>query len=393
MAALGAVVGFGEVPTGRFPERSALEQAVLSAREAIQMSGLDKKEIDLVLPCAALYNREFTVSLSVGRLVEELGLLNTAAANVQVFAGGSSGTVMLQIASSMISAGLARNVLVVHSDKLGTGVDKTEGIDLFATVGMSPEWEIPFGVNFSAIAGLITQRYMYETSTTPEQVAAVCVSLRKWAQLNPHAMYRGDLSVEDVLASKMLATPVHALESNMLADGGGAYVVTSPERARQLTERPVYLLGAAGRHTHYTLAAEADMGRFLYRDAAREAFAMAGLTPKDIRLAQIYDSYPVFVLMALEEIGMLERGTAGQFFLDGHAWPGGKLPVTTNGGMLSQGHTGAGGGFAILLETVRQLMGRAGERQVDATFAVETATGGTYMDTHVAVLGTEVPRP
>jgi acetyl-CoA C-acetyltransferase len=391
MTPLGAVVGIGEVPTGRFPERSAIEAAIESAREAILMSGLDKSEIDLVMPCSALYNREFTVSLSVGRLVEELGLLGTAGMNAQVFAGGSSGTVMLQLASSMIGAGLARSVLVVHSDRLGTGVDKNEGIDLFATVGMSPEWEIPFGVNFSAIAGLITQRYMYETGTTPEQVAAVCVSLRKWAQLNPHAMYRKELSIEDVLDSKMLATPVHAFESNMLADGGGAYVVTSPERAREVSEHPVYLLGASGRHTHYTLAAEADMGRFMYAKAAEEAFAMAGISPKDVGLAQIYDSYPVFVLMALEEIGMIERGTAGQFFLDGHTWPGGKLPVTTNGGMLSQGHTGAGGGFAIMLETIRQLMGRAGDRQVDATFAVETATGGTYMDTHVAVLGREIP--
>jgi acetyl-CoA acetyltransferase len=389
--ALGAVVGFGEVPTGRFAERSALECALESAREAIQMSGLEKSEIDVVMPCAALYNREFTVSLSVSKLVEELGLLGTAGMNCQVFAGGSSGTVMLQLASGLIQAGLARNVLVVHADKLGTGVDKTEGIDLFATVGMSPEWEIPFGVNFSAIAGLITQRYMHETGTTPEQVASVCVALRKWAQLNPHAMYRGELTIEDVLASKLLATPVHAFESNMLADGGGAYVVTSPERARELTDTPVYLLGASGRTTHYTLAAEADMGRFSYAPAAREAFEMAGIGPQDVQLAQIYDSYPVFCLIALEEVGLLPRGEAGRFVQEGNTWPGGKLPMTTNGGMLSQGHTGAGGGFAIMLETIRQLMGKAGERQVDATFAVETATGGTYMDAQVAVLGREVP--
>jgi acetyl-CoA acetyltransferase len=391
MAALGAVVGFGEVPTGRFPDRSALEAALLSSRDAIRMAGIDKSEIDIVMPCSALFNREFTVSLSVSKLVEELGLLGTVDTNVQVFAGGSSGTVMLELASGLIRAGLAKTILVIHSDRLGTGVDKTEGIDLFATVGMSPEWEIPFGVNFSAIAGLITQRYMYETGTTAEQVASVAVSLRKWAQLNPHAMYRGDLTVEDVLASKMLATPVHAFESNMLADGGGAYIVTSPERARELTDTPVYLLGASGRTTHYTLAAEADMGRFSYATAAKEAFAMAGLTPQDVQIAQIYDSYPVFVLMALEEVGLLPRGEAGKFVLEGNTWPGGKLPVTTNGGMLSQGHTGAGGGFAIMLETIRQLMGKAGERQVDATFAVETATGGTYMDTHVAVLGREVP--
>lgn len=391
MPALGAVVGIGEVPTGKFPERTALEQGIESAREAIKMSNIPKEEIDLVMPCAALFDREFTVSLSVGRLVEELGLLGTAGMNAQIFAGGSSGTVMLQFASSMINSGLAKNVLVIHSDKLGSGVDKEEGIDIFATVGMSPEWELPFGVNFSAIAGLITNRYIHETGTTPEQLAAVCVSMRKWAQLNPHAMYRDELTVEQVLESKMLATPVHAFESNMLADGGGAYLVTSAERAKRYAETPVYLLGASGRHTHYTLAAEADMAHFSYEVAGKEAFEMAGLTPKDVQLAQIYDSYPVFVPMAMEGIGLLPPGEAGQFFLEGNGAPGGTLPVTTNGGMLSQGHTGAGGGFAIMLETIRQLMGKAGERQVDATYAVETATGGTYMDAHVAVLGREIP--
>lgn len=391
MPAIGAVTGIGEVPSGRFPERTAIEAAVEASREAIAMSGVPRSEIDVVMPAGALFSREFNTSLGVARLVEELGLLGTASTNVQVFAGGSSGTVMLQLASGLIRAGVARSVLCVHSDQLGTGVDKTQGIDLFATVGMSPEWEIPFGVNFSAIAGLITQRFMHESGATPEQLAAVCVSMRKWAQLNPHAMYRDPLTVEDVLASKLLTTQLHAFESNMLADGAGAFVVVAPERAPELTETPVYLLGAGGRTTHYTLAAEADLARFMYAEAAEEAFAMAGIGPQDVQLAQLYDSYPVFPLIALEELGLVPRGEAGAFVERGETAPGGSLPMTTNGGMLSQGHTGAGGGFAILLETVRQLMGKAGERQVDATFAVETATGGTYMDAHVAVLGKEVP--
>lgn len=391
MTPVGAVIGIGEVPTGRFPERSALEAALVASRQAIQDSGVKKSEIDVVIPAGALFSREFNTSLGVARLVEELGLSGTAAMNVQVFAGGSSGTVMLQLASGLIMAGLARNVLCVHSDRLGTGVDKTQGIDLFATVGMSPEWEIPFGVNFSAIAGFVTNRFMHETGTTIEEVAAVCVSMRKWAELNPNAMYRKPLTVEEVLASKLLATPLHALESNMLADGAAAFVVTSPERAPDTTATPVYLLGAAGRTTHYTLAAEKDMARFMYAEAAADAFGMAGLQPADMDIAQIYDSYPVFALIALEEIGMVPRGGAGAFVATGQTWPGGKLPMTTNGGMLSQGHTGAGGGFAILVETVRQLMGKAGERQVQSRFAVETATGGTYVDAHVAVFGNVIP--
>lgn len=392
MPALAAIVGIGEVPTGRFPERSATEAAITAASQAIKQSGLKRSEIDVVMPTSALFSSEFSTSLSVSKLAEDLGLLGTARSNIQVFGGGSSATLQLQLAAGLIRSGLARSVLCVHADKLGSGVDHSAGIDLFATVGMSQEWEIPLGINFSAVAGLITTRYKHETGTTDEQLAAVCVSMRKWAELNEHAMYRKPLSVEEVMASKMVATPVRAKMSNMLADGASAFVVVSPERAPDLVPDPVYLLGAGGRVSHYSIAAEQDLARFGYKAAAREAFEMAGLGSEDMDIAQIYDSYPVFVLIALEELGLVERGAAGAFVADGHTWPGGRLPTTTNGGMLSQGHTGAGGGFAILVEAVRQLMGLAGPRQVEnARFAVETATGGNYMDAHVSVLGREIP--
>jgi acetyl-CoA acetyltransferase len=205
-------------------------------------------------------------------------------------------------------------------------------------------------------------------------------------------MFRKPLTVEEVLASKMLSTPLHAKESNMLADGGSAFIVTSAERARDLTERPVFVLGEGSRVTHYALSQEPDLGRFGWAAAAKEAYEAADLRPADMDLAEVYDSYPVFQLMALEELGLCRRGEAGALVMAGNTWPGGKLPMTTNGGMLSQGHTGAGGGIAIFVEAARQLMNKAGKRQVPgARFAVETATGGTYVDAHVTILGTEVP--
>jgi acetyl-CoA C-acetyltransferase len=392
MTALAAVVGIGEVPSGRFPERTAIEAALAASNQAIKQSGLERSEIDVVMPTGALYSSEWSTSLAVSRLAEDLGLLGTAHSNTSVFGGGSSATLQLQLAAGLIKSGLAKSVLCIHSDRLGSGVDHLAGIDLFATAGMSSEWEIPLGINFSAVAGLITTRYKHETGATDEQLAAVCVSMRKWAELNENAMYRKPLTVEEVMSSKMLSTPLRAKMSNMLADGASAFIVVAPERGPDLVERPVYLLGAGGRVSHYTIAAERDLARFGYAAAASDAFGMAGLSPGDMQLAQIYDSYPVFVLIALEELGLVERGSAGQFVAEGNTWPGGTLPTTTNGGMLSQGHTGAGGGFAILVETIRQLMGLAGDRQVPgARFAVETATGGNYMDAHVSVLGTAAP--
>ncbi|MGO9773834.1 MAG: thiolase family protein [Roseiarcus sp.] len=389
--AIAAVVGIGEVPSGKCPERSALEAAAQVARDAVKDSGVDRREIDVVIPTGAIFSRDFNSDLVFGRLVEELGLCGSVHSNLQVMAGGASGSAMLKTAAAMVKSGLAKNVLCVHADKLGTGLPIDVAIDVFSTLGIPEEWERPFGQHFSSIAALITRRYMQETGTTGEEVASVCVALRKWAEINPNALYRKPLTIEEVLASKMLSTPLHAKESNVLADGASAFVVTSVEHAADVTDTPVYLLGVGGRVTHYSLTQERDMTRFGYAEAGREAFAMAGITASDVDIAEIYDSYPVFNLIALEELGFVERGGAGRFVAAGNTWPGGKLPMTTNGGMLSQGHTGAGGGVAILVETVRQLMGKAGTRQVpNARIGVETGTGGSYMDAQVLVLSNEV---
>jgi len=386
-----AIVGIGEVPTGIFPNRPCLQGALESSWQAIKDAGIDKSEIDVVMPTGTFFDPWYNANLIFSRLVEELGLNGAAKMNLQVVAGGASSSALLKTAAGLIGSGQARAVLCVHSEKWGS-MPAQEMIDKLATFGISEEWEAPFGLNMNAVAGLITQRYMFETGTTAEQLASVCVSLRKWAELNPNALYRKPLTIEEVLRSKLITSPLHAFECNRLADGASAFIVTSAERARALDTVPVYLLGAGSLVTHYAISQEPDLTRFGYAEAAREAFGVAGLGVKDIDIAEIYDSYPVFNLIALEEIGFCERGQAGQFVMEGNTWPGGALPMTTNGGMLSQGHTGTGGGIAILVETARQLMGKAGSRQVEgARFAVETATGGTYMDAHVTVFGREVP--
>jgi acetyl-CoA C-acetyltransferase len=387
-----AIVGIGEVPTGRFADKRAIAFALESARAAILDSGLDKDDIDFVIPTGAVFNSQFSNELATSRLVEELGLRRVTG-NCQVFSGGSSSTNALRVASALIETGRARAVLFVHTDKLGTGVTAQGGIDLFSTAGISAEWEVPFGQHYSTVAALATTRYKYETGCTDEELSAVCVSNRKWAQLNPHAFFRTPLTIEEVMSSKMLSTPLRAKQSNMLFDGGGAFVVTSADRARELTDRPAYVLGDGGVVTHFAYSQEADLTRFGWARAAQAAFAEAGITPSDVDVAEVYDSYPIYQLIAFEEIGLCPRGEAGRLFLDGETWPGGRIPTTTDGGMLSKGHIGAGGSVSLLIEAARQVMGKAGERQVpNVRFAVETATGGTYMDAQVTVLGNEVPR-
>lgn len=386
-----AIVGIGEHPAGRFPEKSAISFALESARMAIADAGLNKDDIDFVMPTGALFSAQFGTELVTGRIVEELGLKNVRK-NCQVFSGGSSSSNALQIAAALVYADVAKYVLFVHADKLGSGVDMQSGIDLFSTAGISAEWEVPFGQHYSTVAALATTRYKYETGCTDEHMAAICVSNRKWAELNPNAFFRKPVTIEEVLGSKMLSTPLRAKMSNMLFDGGGAFIVTSAERAKDLPNTPVYLLGDGGVVSHFVYSQEPDLARFGWAQAGRDAFAEAGLTPNDIDVAEIYDSYPIYQMIAFEELGFCERGEAGEMFLRGDTWPGGKIPTTTDGGMLSKGHTGAGGSVSLMIEAARQLMGKAGDRQVPgARFAIETATGGTYFDAQVTILGTEIP--
>ena len=135
-----------------------------------------------------------------------------------------------------------------------------------------------------------------------------------------------------------------------------------------------------------------DLTRLGFYEASQEAYEMAGVGPQDIDIVELYDGYPIYPLITLEGLGICKRGEAGAFVYEGNTWPGGKLPMTTNGGMLGQGHTAAGGGVAVLVEAIRQLMGKAGARQVrDAKIAVESSMGGTFMDSHIVILGREVP--
>lgn len=386
-----AIVGIGEVPTGKFPDRPCLQNALEACRQAILDSGIPKDEIDVIIPTGTFFDRRYNTDMIFSQLVEELGLLRKTKENVQVFSGGSSSSSMLRTATGLITAGLAKTVLCAQSDKTGSSPVQ-EMINLFSTFGIPQEWETPYGFFMGATGSLNATRYMYETGTTMEQLASVVVSNRKWAALNPNAMLRRELSLEEVVDSPMVASPFNKRMSNVLADGGAAFIVTSAERAKDLPNPPIYPFGFGASVCHYAISQDSDLTRLGFYEASQEAYEMAGLGPKDIDIVELYDGYPIYPLITLEGLGICKRGEAGSFVYEGNTWPGGKLPMTTNGGMLAQGHTAGGGGVAVLVEAIRQLMGKAGERQVkDAKIAVESSMGGSFMDSHIVILGREIP--
>jgi acetyl-CoA C-acetyltransferase len=387
-----AVVGIGEVPTGWYPDRPAMTIALEVAKQAIADAGIDKDEIGAVIAAPALADDTTTYDLTFSRLVEELGL-KRCNANFQLNAGGSTSALALRAARGLIASGTADTVLIVHAQQWSK-FSGEELIRFFAGAGQYVEWEQMYGMTYNALVALSATRYMYETGTKPEHIAAVCVALRKWAELNPNAMFRKPLTIEQVLSSKMVATPFHAFECNVLADGGSAYIVTRADRAKNITKTPAYILGEGdGGCTHFSLIQkpDKDFTRFGFDRGGKKALDDAGIKLEDVDIAEIYMAYPHFHLIVLEELGFCKRGEAGQFVLEGNTWPGGKLPMTTNGEALSQGHTGAGVGFGMFVESVRQVMGKAGQRQVKAAeIVLETSAGGAYMDSHVTILGKEM---
>ena len=389
-----AIVGIGEVPTGWFPDRAAMDVILDVSKLAILDAGIDKNELGAFILVPPLAAEWLEYHLTFGRLVEELGLRGCNF-TIQVNSGGSSSSASLEAARGLINSGAAKAVLVAHTQKW-SALTPEEMVRFFQeNAGQYEEWEFMYGMSYNAMLAMVALRYMHETGTKPEHIAAVAVSLRKWAELNPNARFRKPLTIEDVLNSRMVSDPLHALECNVLSDGGSAYIVTSAEIAKSITKTPVYLLGEGhGGVTHFSMIQkpDKDLTRWRFDIASKKALDEAGIKLEDIDIAQIYAAYPHIHLMMLEELGFCNRGEAGQFVLEGNTWPGGKLPMATNGEALSQGHTGAGVGMAMLVESVRQLMGKAGERQVKgAEFLIETAGGGAYMDSHVAVLGREIP--
>jgi len=229
---------------------------------------------------------------------------------------------------------------------------------------------------------------MHQYGTTREQLAAVAVSARQWAQRNPEAFARDSLTVPDVLAAPMVSSPLGKLDCCLVSDGAGAIVMTRAERAPGLRQPPVYLLGAAGAHWHKQVSAMPDLCTTAASETGSRALQMAGLGIADIDVVQVYDAFTISTIMLLEDLGFCAKGEGGPFVASGAIAPGGSLPVNTNGGGLSYAHPGMYGIFT-LIEGVRQLRGQAQGRQVEgADVCLCQGSGGVFSSQVTNILGT-----
>jgi len=369
-----AIAGVYEHPTRYAPDKTAYQIHAESARGALEDAGLAIGDVDGLFTSGV-------GPIGILSLAQHLNLRPDYLDSQAI--GGSSFVSHCLHAAAAIEAGLCTVALVTYgstaaSERFAIG---TGGGGLGDP---ADHFEAPFGPTIVGSYALCAQRHMHEFGTTSEQLAEIAVTMRRHAVLNPQAKYREPITVEDVLASRLISSPLHLLDCCMISDGGGAVVLTQRERARDLKKRPVVILGGAEAVRHHGVG-ERDLLDIAARQSGPLALARAGVRHADVDCCMVYDSYTITVLLTLEALGFCRPGEGGAFCANGRLGLSGDLPTNTDGGGLSSNHPGMRGIF-LVIEATRQLRGERGAAQVsDAEVALVHGTGGMLGQRHSGV--------
>ncbi len=374
-----AIAGVAESRLGVVPDSTVMTLQAEALVAALADAGLEKSDVD------AVFSSGNWGRLPQLQVCEYLGIRPSYSDNTSV--GGASFEFHLGHAAAAIQAGLCKVAVILYGSTQRSRRERR----IFEThVDLGYQYEAPYGLPIPVGAyALAASRHMAQYGTTSAQLAELAVATRAWAQLNPVAYRREPLTVDEVLASDMIATPLHRLDCCLVTDGGGCVVVVSPEIAKTLPKPPVWLLGQGEAHSHAQISEMQDLTVTPAAESGKRAFAMAGISHGDLDVVEIYDSFTITVLLTLESLGFCAPGESGAFVSGGRTAPGGAFPLNTNGGGLSYCHPGQYGIF-LLIEAVRQLRGEAGDRQVpDATLALASGTGGVLSSNSTCILGLE----
>lgn len=370
-----AIVGVAESDLGEVaPGLTPLDLMAQGITRALEDCGLRLQDVDGLFG-AATQSRMLTLALS-----EYLGI--DPRFGDSTYLGGSSFMTHVAHAQAAIEAGLCEVAVISYGS-----TQRSEGRSATRAKDTNP-YETPFRPFLPASAyALAASRHMYEFGTTREQLAEIAVAARQWAMLNPAAWEQGDLTIDQVLASRMVSYPLTVRDCCLVTDGGGAVVMTSAARARSLRKPPVYVLGCGESSSHTAISNMADLTTTAAKASGAQAYAMAGLGPRDVDLRALYDAFTLTTLLFLEDLGFCAKGEGGPFVADGKLRPGGSLPTNTNGGGLSYGHPGMYG-LLLLIEATRQVRGECGARQVEGCeVALAHGNGGVLSSQSTVILG------
>lgn len=374
------ITGVADTAVGRVEGSTSLGLQAEAAVAAVADAGLSLGDIDGVL-CAYSFTEPHLMLSSV--VSEFLGIMPSYSSAVQ--AGGATACAQIMQAAALIETGVCRHVLAICGDNRLTGMSRNSAVAQLSEVGHA-QFERPYGISIPAAYGLVAQRYMHEYGATLEHLAGIAVATRKHAARHPKAQMRAPITLEDVARSKPIAAPLRLLDCCLISDGAAAIVISAADAARDTRKRGVDILGAGQMNTHEHIIAAPSLTDFGCKQSSAQAFGRAGVRPKDIDVAEIYDSFTITLLVELESIGFFGRGEAGPAILNGALDLDGALPCNTHGGLLSYAHSGAAGGMFHIVEAVRQLRGEADARQVKAPELAFVHGDGGVLSAHCSLV-------
>jgi len=368
-----AVVGVGLTPFGELTGRIPIEIMAEAVHNAMRDAGIAIDQID------GIFGSNFSDQLMPLTIAEYFGIKPRYMDGTNI--GGSSFVNCLQSAAAALKLGLCDVALIAYGSNHRTNTRRGPPPHGYT---VETVYKPRYPINGYALAAA---RHMHEFGTTKEQLAEVAVAARKWAMKNPAAFMRDPLTIEEVVNSRMVVDPLGVRDCCLITDGGGAMILVSRERARDFPKAPVYMLGVGSATTHNIIGEMADLTTTAVAQSAPRAFEMAGVTPADIDIVELYDAFTINTILFLEDMGFCAKGEGGAFVSNGNIAPGGALPVNTNGGGLSCVHPGMYGMF-LMIEAVQQLRGEAGERQVaGAKLAACNGNGGFLSSQVTAIFG------
>ena len=367
------IAGIGHTAFGKHPGRGTVSLNVEAIRKALADAGVEKREVDGLFVKAPTSKFEM---MYAQKLAEALGMSPRIGGVYDH--GGASNISMISYATMAIEAGQCEVAIVTLADNPATGTrqayEKSYGDDGSGLYG----W-------FGTPAGyaMIAQRHMGQYGTTSDQLGAIAVACRKHGANNPHAQLRKPLTLDQYRESRLIVEPLRRDDCCLVSDGGAAVVLMSAKKAAELkVAKPVPVLGFGQGQTSRDVALRADLTTTAAKISAQTAFAMAGMKPADIDVAQIYDCFTIAALMTLEDYGFCAKGEGGRFVQDGRIELGGDLPINTSGGLLSE--TGMPG-MQLVIEGVRQMRGESVNQVRDARSCVVSNQGG-IMHTHSTLI-------
>jgi acetyl-CoA C-acetyltransferase len=382
-----AVIGIGDTKFGELWDLSFREIGIQAGLAAVYDANLSSEEID------ALY----VGNMSAGRFIEQehigaliadySGLARDHIPATRVEAAGASGGLALHQGYLAVASGMYDIVVVGGAEKM-TDVGDVLSNEIQATAA-DQQWESSFGATFASLHALIARRHMHQYGTTREQIAQVAVKNHKHGSLNPKAQYQKEIKLDTVLRSGMVADPLTVFDCAPISDGGAAVVLCAMEKARKYTDTPIKILASTQASDTLSLAHREDICTFeATKVAAQRAFKLAGLTPKDVQMAEVHDNFTISEILAIEDLGFFPKGKGGEATLKGETALGSRIAVNTSGGLKARGDPIGATGIAQVVELVTQLRGEAGKRQVvDAKVGLAQNVGGTGATAVVHLLG------